>query len=107
MSLEFKTIRLRFVEVSDAAFILKLRLDDRYNQFLSNVSPEVESQKNGYRRIKLKRLKVNSFTLLLNASMASLVVPLEYMICVKIHFVGAAGFLMKTKQDSLHSKVRC
>lgn len=45
MSLEFKTIRLRFVEVSDAAFILKLRLDDRYNQFLSNVSPEVESQK--------------------------------------------------------------
>jgi hypothetical protein len=35
MILESKTIRIRYVEESDAEFILKLRLDERYNQFFS------------------------------------------------------------------------
>lgn len=48
-----KTIRLRFVEESDAKFILKLRLDERYNQFLSSVSPDVQSQKDWIKKYKI------------------------------------------------------
>lgn len=46
MQLESKTIRLRLVEETDAAFILELRLDEKYNQFLSSVNPDLQSQKN-------------------------------------------------------------
>lgn len=42
--LESKTICIRLVEKSDAAFILKLRLDARYNTFLSHVSPDLAAQ---------------------------------------------------------------
>jgi len=45
VNLEHSTISLRLVEVTDAEFILRLRLDDRYNRFLSGVSPDIESQK--------------------------------------------------------------
>ena len=45
MLLESKSIRLRFVEESDAEFILKLRLDEKYNQFLSSVTADLQSQK--------------------------------------------------------------
>lgn len=41
-----KTIKMRYVEESDAEFILKLRLDERYNQFLSQVNADLESQRN-------------------------------------------------------------
>lgn len=47
MPLTSKTIKMRFVEETDAEFILKLRLDDRYNQFLSSVQPDVQAQKIG------------------------------------------------------------
>lgn len=53
MLLESKSIRLRFVEESDAEFILKLRLDEKYNQFLSSVSADVQSQKNWIKDYKL------------------------------------------------------
>lgn len=52
MILESKSIRLRFVEDPDAEFILSLRLDDRYNTFLSSVSPDVEAQKKWIRKYK-------------------------------------------------------
>ncbi|MGA4533500.1 GNAT family N-acetyltransferase [Ectopseudomonas chengduensis] len=52
MILESKSIRLRFVEDSDAEFILSLRLDDRYNTFLSSVSSDVEAQKKWIRKYK-------------------------------------------------------
>lgn len=52
MILESKSIRLRFVEDTDAEFILSLRLDDRYNTFLSSVSPDVEAQKKWIRKYK-------------------------------------------------------
>ena len=48
-----RTIRLRFVEESDAEFILKLRLDEKYNQFLSGVSPDLRSQKDWIRKYKI------------------------------------------------------
>lgn len=47
-----KTIRMRLVEESDAEFILKLRLDERYNKHLSNVNPEVQAQKEWIRKYK-------------------------------------------------------
>jgi RimJ/RimL family protein N-acetyltransferase len=37
-------IQLRLVSEDDAAFILKLRLDSRYNQFLSRVNGDIQSQ---------------------------------------------------------------
>lgn len=52
MILESNTVRLRLVEESDAEFILKLRLDKKYNQFLSSVSPNLQSQKNWIRNYK-------------------------------------------------------
>jgi len=52
MELKSKSIKLRLVEESDADFILKLRLDDRYNQFLSGVSPSLSSQINWIRSYK-------------------------------------------------------
>lgn len=52
MLLESKSIRLRFVEVFDAEFILQLRLDERYNKFLSAVSPDLKSQKDWINKYK-------------------------------------------------------
>ena len=52
MNLESKTIRLRFVEENDAEFILKLRLDEKYNKYLSSVSSDVNAQKNWIRAYK-------------------------------------------------------
>lgn len=52
MLLESKSIRLRFVEEADAEFILKLRLDEKYNQFLSSVSADLQSQKNWINKYK-------------------------------------------------------
>lgn len=43
--LEFKSVRLRLVEPADAEFILKLRLDKRYNSYISKVDNDVESQR--------------------------------------------------------------
>lgn len=44
-SLSAKTVRMRLVEVTDADFILKLRLDERYNRFLSKVDPDLAAQR--------------------------------------------------------------
>jgi len=52
MVLESKSIRLRFVEETDAEFILKLRLDQKYNQYLSAVAPSLNSQIDWIRRYK-------------------------------------------------------
>lgn len=43
--LKSKTISLRLVEPSDAEFILSLRLDQRYNNFLSSVRNDLEEQR--------------------------------------------------------------
>ncbi|MES3006291.1 MAG: GNAT family N-acetyltransferase [Pseudomonadota bacterium] len=61
MNLESKTIRLRLVEETDASFILSLRLDDRYNQFLSKVSSDIESQKSWIRNYKIDEEEGNQF----------------------------------------------
>ncbi|MEH6668900.1 GNAT family N-acetyltransferase [Halopseudomonas sp.] len=45
MNLEHKTVRLRLVEPDDAEFILRLRLDDRYNKYLSKVSGGLVEQR--------------------------------------------------------------
>lgn len=54
MILQSDTIRLRLIEASDAEFVLSLRLDARYNQFLSAVAPDVEAQRQWIRRYKLE-----------------------------------------------------
>jgi RimJ/RimL family protein N-acetyltransferase len=61
MKLESKTVRLRFVEESDAGFILSLRLDDRYNQFLSKVTPDLEAQKSWIRSYKIDEQEGKQF----------------------------------------------
>ena len=37
---------MRLVEESDAEFILSLRMDKRYNKYLSKVKPDLQAQKN-------------------------------------------------------------
>jgi len=54
VALNSKTIKLRLVEESDAGFILELRLDKRYNSFLSPVDPDINKQKNWIREYKKK-----------------------------------------------------
>lgn len=54
MKLESKTIKLRFVNEDDAGFILKLRLDNNYNQYLSSVSPDLQAQKDWIKKYKEK-----------------------------------------------------
>lgn len=51
-SIDSKTIKLRLVEEDDAEFILSLRLDDRYNSFLSKVGPNLKSQKEWIKKYK-------------------------------------------------------
>lgn len=53
MNFESKTIRLRLIDVSDAEFILSLRLDSRYNQFLSTVSSDVNGQRRWINQYKI------------------------------------------------------
>lgn len=43
--LSSKTIRLRLIDVEDAEFVLGLRLNERYNQFLSTVKSDLVAQK--------------------------------------------------------------
>lgn len=52
LELTGRTIRLRLVEVTDAEFILKLRLDKRYSRYLSEVSPRIQDQIDWIRNYK-------------------------------------------------------
>ena len=52
LELYSRTIKIRPVREQDAGFILKLRLDERYNEFLSSTSADVESQIAWIRRYK-------------------------------------------------------
>lgn len=42
--MKLKTISLRLIELADAEFVLSLRLDERYNRFLSKVGPSLNAQ---------------------------------------------------------------
>lgn len=55
------TLRLRLVEQGDADFILSLRLDERYNIFLSAVTPDVEAQKQWIEKYKYDEKAGNQF----------------------------------------------
>lgn len=61
IKLEGKNLRLRLVEEQDAGFILSLRLDDRYNSFLSSVPSDADSQKNWIRNYKEEEKKKAQF----------------------------------------------
>lgn len=61
MRLKSKTVRLRLIEYSDAEFILSLRLDGKYNQFLSSVSSDINSQREWINRYKLDEAKGTQF----------------------------------------------
>lgn len=52
MILKSKTIRMRLIEEADAEFILKLRLDEKYNIFLSTVKPDLQAQIDWIREYK-------------------------------------------------------
>jgi RimJ/RimL family protein N-acetyltransferase len=61
MILKSKTICIRYVEEGDAEFILKLRLDERYNQFLSSVNPDVQAQREWIRKYKVDEANGSQF----------------------------------------------
>ncbi|MCS0350735.1 GNAT family N-acetyltransferase [Vibrio ordalii] len=47
-----KTIKMRLIREEDAEFILSLRLDERYNKFLSSVDDNLAAQKEWIRKYK-------------------------------------------------------
>ncbi|KPN77490.1 GNAT family N-acetyltransferase [Shewanella bicestrii] len=51
--LKSKTISMRLIEESDAEFVLRLRLDPRYNNFLSKVDADLNGQKKWIRNYKI------------------------------------------------------
>lgn len=53
MELESKTVKLRLIEEKDAEFVLSLRVDEKYNKFLSAVNADVEAQKEWIRNYKV------------------------------------------------------
>ncbi|MDR6956350.1 RimJ/RimL family protein N-acetyltransferase [Pseudomonas brassicacearum] len=61
MNLQHSTIALRLVEVKDAQFILNLRLDNKYNKFLSGVSPDLESQRTWIKKYKVDEAEKKQF----------------------------------------------
>ena len=52
MILESKNIRLRFVEETDVEFILSMRVDVHYNEFLSNIDADLKKQREWIRKYK-------------------------------------------------------
>jgi RimJ/RimL family protein N-acetyltransferase len=59
--LESKTLTFRYVEESDAEFILGLRLDERYNTFLSSVQSDVDAQKQWIKKYKIDEQAGNQY----------------------------------------------
>lgn len=55
--LNLKKIRLRLIDINDAEFVLGLRLDARYNQFLSVVKPDLTAQKQWIKEYKNDELE--------------------------------------------------
>lgn len=47
-----KTIKMRLIREEDAEFILSLRLDERYNKFLSSVDDNLAAQKEWIKKYK-------------------------------------------------------
>lgn len=60
-NLSMKTVRLRFVEESDAEFILSLRLNQKLNIYLSPVSPDVQKQVEWIRNYKNDEARKQQF----------------------------------------------
>lgn len=56
-----KTITMRLIDVSDAKFILDLRLDDKYNKFLSKVDSSLESQIQWIQKYKMDEEQKKQF----------------------------------------------
>ncbi|TWI76913.1 RimJ/RimL family protein N-acetyltransferase [Desulfobotulus alkaliphilus] len=61
MNLKGKTIQLRFVEEPDASFILKLRIDPKYNQHLSPVNQDLDAQIKWIRNYKKEEVLGKQF----------------------------------------------
>jgi RimJ/RimL family protein N-acetyltransferase len=56
-----QTIRLRFAEEIDASFILGLRLDNRYNKYLSVVDGDLQKQIDWLRKYKIEERNGKQF----------------------------------------------
>ena len=54
MNLLLKTIKMRLIELEDAEFVLSLRLDPRYNTFISDVRDDIEAQKKWIKDYKVQ-----------------------------------------------------
>jgi len=92
IKLEGKNIRLRLVEEKDADFILALRLDNRYNTFLSPVSSDLEAQKSWIRNYKDDEKKEDYDKLINNKKFNGLIIFCAFLSSL-VHFV-TTRFLM-------------
>lgn len=63
MILKSKTIKLRFVNENDASFILSLRTNNTYNQYLSPVKNDIHQQKKWIKQYKKREKIIRNFIL--------------------------------------------
>ncbi|MDM3574833.1 butyryltransferase [Proteus mirabilis] len=61
MILKSKTIKLRFVNENDASFILSLRTNNTYNQYLSPVKNDIHQQKKWIKQYKTREKNNQEF----------------------------------------------
>ncbi|QKJ36922.1 GNAT family N-acetyltransferase [Pseudomonas sp. MPDS] len=61
MDLSSKSIRLRLIEESDAEFVLRLRLDENYNKYLSSVVADIDAQRSWIRSYKFDEAAGNQY----------------------------------------------
>jgi len=67
--LQAKDINFRFAEISDAEFILSLRVDTRYNQHLSQVDSSIAEQIKWLEKYKVRENKGEEFYFIIQRNM--------------------------------------
>jgi RimJ/RimL family protein N-acetyltransferase len=97
MNFQSKTIRLRLIEPSDAEFVLTLRLDARYNQFLSTVAPDIHAQRKWIEKYKSDEVNRTQFYFIIERNDGIPCGTIRVYDLRKIHFAGALGFLTKIR----------
>ena len=72
MELKTETINLRLVELSDALFIQSLRIDKKYNQYLSQVDDDISKQEEWITEYKKKEKLGQEFYYIIHRNSDSL-----------------------------------
>jgi len=100
--MEFRsyTIHFKLAEVSDSAFILSLRTDERYNKYLSPVDADLKKQEEWLKSYKIKERKGQEYYFIIERNLDSLpigTVRLYDFIGNKVSFCWGSWILNENK----------